>query len=774
MPPCASAEMRPTETHCTVACHPQGRLSFVSMIRPSQAVLRAVLVVFGGAVTFSTAACGSGHGHGSPVHSAERATVAGNEVSDDAFAGAVRDLLVSEPGSKERALRLQGVVSRQMSRAADRFKSKDRERAVNSLAGAMAIVHAGELTPEMLGPNGYSALRSASDEFARRGDEGRARASYEMLSRIAPAQERADIKSHLDAINAWTRDTGGGGTMQTAGALEAAAVTRHLLEPSKEARDDAAAKTIDFVEKALQVRAARRARNAQISREEGMEAVRALETGPTVLAALYLRNVDAQGALKALETPSLREITRPELVKALEAVIEKPDSDKWLDVARMLRPPPRQGRGEEEDFGRDTDLLRIASFAAATEAYRLDPTSPEPAAFVSAMLTDFGMGEASPAVVADAVKAQKDPRIVGLGLALTMQAMGTALEAEEPDSVRRTFNASQPILAAADAVKRVQPSPAKVYAMMGEIEIREGRLADARKLLDAAVSREKTGATLLSLARLDYHDGQVKNALERLQQALASEDVAKDAALRGEILLLQSDITREQGDSGGARKPLADALKDLAKARSATEGDDRARVERLIARALDRFGAGPSALKALERALEAAPRDKRQSAATIGQIVGRAFVKGDLAGARDGLLRGVAAELGREDIVYYALWVKLLERQMRVPSDGSADRVLLNASEDPRWIGKVAQFGAGKVNSADLVAAARTPTQKTEALFYSAMDRKISGDSKGADDALKQVVGSAGLDLMEVALAREILSGTRAQLGGPVPEVGLP
>ena len=125
----------------------------------------------------------------------------------------------------------------------------------------------------------------------------------------------------------------------------------------------------------------------------------------------------------------------------------------------MLRPPPRQARAEDEDFGRDSELLRVASFAAATEAYRLDSTSPEPAAFVAAMLVDLGMGEAAPAVLVDAVKAQKDPRIVGLALAITMQAMGRALEADEPDSVRRTFRAAAPILAAADAQKKTQPSP---------------------------------------------------------------------------------------------------------------------------------------------------------------------------------------------------------------------------------------------------------------------------------------------------------------------------
>ncbi len=724
-------------------------------------------------VAMAIAACGPARGrYGHPVHSAERATVAGTEVSDEAFAGAVRDLLASEPNSKERALRLEGVVGRQMARVATRFKSKERDRAVSSLAGAMYLVHAGELTNQMLGSRGYEALRSASDEFARRGDEGRARASYEMLARVAPPAEKADIKAHLEAISAWTKDTAGGGVMQTAGALEAAAVQRHLLEPSKEARDEAIAKTMDFIEKAAAVRTARRARGTQVSRDEGLEAVRALETGATVLAAIHLRNADAQGALAAIE--KVKEVARPELLRALEAVVEKPESDKWLDLARMLRPPPRQQHSEEEDFGRDAELLRVASFASAAEAYRLDATSPEPAAFVAAMLVDLGMGEAAPAILVDAVRAQKDPRIVGLALAITMQAMGRALEADEPDSVRRTFRAAQPILLAADTAKKVQPSPARVYGMMGDIEMREGRLDDSRKLLTASADREKTGSVLLSLARLDWHDNQAKTAESRIKEALGAEDVAKDPALRGEVLLLQSDITREAGDANGARKPLEGALRDLAKARGAAEGDDRARIERLIARALDRFGAGSSASKALERALEAAPRDKRQAAATIGQIVGRAFVKNDLAAARDGLGRGLSAELPREDLVYYAIWVRVLERQMKTPGESMAEKVLTDASTDPRWIGRVASFGAGKLKAQDLVAAAQTPTQKTEALFYTAMDKRISGDVKGADDALRQVVGSAGLDLMEVALARELLSGARAQIGGPVPEVGLP
>ncbi|MBX3233091.1 MAG: hypothetical protein KIT84_13050 [Labilithrix sp.] len=734
------------------------------------------------ALSIAAAACGGTRPrYGQPVHHAERVTRADVAVSEEQFPLALRDLLASEPQSRERQQRLAGVVARQMTRVSERFLAKNRDNALASLAGAMYLVRAGELTNEMLGPNAHTALKAASEELAKRGDDGRARAAYELLLRVAPPQEKADIKGHLDAIAAWTRDTGGTGPVQTAGALESAAVMRYLLEPSVEARDEAIARTLDFIDKAVLVKQQRRNRQAPpISREEGMEAVRALETGTTVLVAIHLRSGDPHGALAALEKANGKDpqMTRPELMGALKAVVDRPDTDRWLDLARMVR-PPRDQRGprdpEEEDFGKDVDLLRVASFVSACEAYRLDATSADASGFVAAMLVDLGMGEAAPAVLVDAVKETKDPRFLGYGLAVTRAGIERALETDEAGAARRTFKSAEPILAAADAQKaRVQPSPARLYALMGEIEIREGRLDDARKLLDASMERERSGAVALNLARLDWHGGKTKEALDRLAGALQTDDVAKDPALRAEVHLVTSDIQRAQGDANAARKPLEGALRDLAKARGTAEAEDRARIEILIARVLDRFGANKSADKALARALEAATRDKRTAAVTIGQIVGRAFVRGDLEAARDGLARAQAQELGRDDIVYDALWVRLLERQQRKADDPTAEKILLGASDDPRWIGKIAAFGAGKIKAADLVAAAQTPTQKTEALFYAAMERKVSGDAKGADDGLKQVVSSPGLDLVEFSFARDMLDGARAHVGGPVPEVGLP
>ena len=512
-------------------------------------------------------------------------------------------------------------------------------------------------------------------------------------------------------------------------------------------------------------------------REEVGEALRALQTGGTVLAALYLRDADARGALAAIDKAQARDLVRPELLAALTAAADKPDAERWIDVLHALQ-PPRDPHGEEEEGGDDRDLVRAASFAVAMEAFRIDPSQVESAGAVAAGLQELGMADASPLVLVDAVKAHRDPRIVSGALAIAMHAMGSEVEAEDADGARRAFKASAGLLAIADDkafAQKLQPSAAKVRAFMGEIEVREGRLDEARALLEASDKGEKSGSVLLALSRIERHDGHVAKALEDLRNGLSAPDAMRDPALRGEILLETSDLTREQGDVGKARTPLTEALKALTKARNTPDADDRARVERVLARVLDRFGATQPAQRALDRAFEAAPRDKHQAAATVGLLVGRAFVRGDLKAAREGLARGIAADLEAEDLVYYALWVRLLERQLRQPTDGVADRVFGSVLDDGRWVGRLAAFGAGLVKAPALLASAKTPAQKTEALFYGAMDRRAAGDAKGAEEDLKRVIGANGIDLMEVAIARDLLSGKNAQIGGPLPpEAGSP
>jgi tetratricopeptide (TPR) repeat protein len=311
---------------------------------------------------------------------------------------------------------------------------------------------------------------------------------------------------------------------------------------------------------------------------------------------------------------------------------------------------------------------------------------------------------------------------------------------------------------------------------MGEIELHEGRIDEARKLLQQSVDEEKSGSVLLSLARIEWRDGQTQAALDHLRDALEAHDSARDPALRGEILLTISDVTHDKGDAAAARTPLTEALKELVQNRNAApDADSRARVERVLARVLDRFGAAQPAQRALERAYAAAPGDKRQATQTIELLVGRAFVRADLPSARDGLQRAMATDLADDDLIYFALWVRLLERQLHVPTDGTPDRVFASVSDDGRWAATLARFGEGKLKGDELVARAKNPIQKYEALFYSAMDHRASGDTKGGDELLRQVVAGTGLELSEVTLARDMLDPGKSQVGGPLPpDVAIP
>jgi hypothetical protein len=648
------------------------------------------------------------------------------------------------------------------------------------VSGALYLVHTREAVRGIFGAAGPDAIKAAARELSLRGDEGRAHALYDLTLSIAPD---AETQRHLAALEVWMRDAvAGGGELESAGALERVAVRRRLLEPSDAALTDAVKVTGDWIAQAIVLRDKFRKTRVQPQREEGAEAWRALETGPVVLASLYLRDANVSGALAALDHVQARELLeseRPQFAAALEAAAQEPTAAHCLDLLGQLRPLAGHEPGrDEEDFVDDRDLFGAAAFALAGECYRLDPTVPQVALTVGVALEELGMAEATPAVLAEAVRTHPDARVTSEALALSLDAMASEEDAGDPDAARRTFMAARPLLAVASdkaLAGKIHPSAARLRAAMGEIDLREGRIDDARGLLKQSADEEKSGSVLLSLARIDWRDGQTQPALSHLTDALSAPDVVHDPALRGEILLLMSDVARDKGDAAAARTPLTQALKELVQSRGVQGPDERARIERVLSRVLDRFGAVQPAQRALERAYAAAPGDRHQVAQTIELLIGRAFVRADLPSAREGLQRALGTDLDADDLVYFALWVRLLERQLRVPTDGAPDRVFESIADDGRWVATLARFGEGRLKGDDLILRASTPIQNYEALFYSAIDRRASGDTKGGDDLLRQVVAGTGLELSEVSLARDILDPRRTQAGGPLPpDVSIP
>ena len=144
--------------------------------------------------------------------------------------------------------------------------------------------------------------------------------------------------------------------------------------------------------------------------------------------------------------------------------------------------------------------------------------------------------------------------------------------------------------------------------------------------------------------------------------------------------------------------------------------------------------------------------------------VGRALVRRDLPAARTALKRGLEGDVADEDLVYAGLWLWLLERELKVPTDGTAERALKAGQNRASWTAKLAAWASGKLSDADLGTAAQTSSQKVEVAFYTAMARKVTGDPAGTE-RLRDVVKSPIIDLLEVQLARELLAPrVRAEL----------
>ncbi len=416
-------------------------------------------------------ACGGGP-QGPQSHlPGEGRTAASTEVTDDAFANAVRDLLSSAPNSAERNTRLEGVLGRQMDRAHGLFHRKSGERGLMSVKGGLYLVRAGDLKATTLGPHGVEALSSAVRELSQHGDEGRSRALYEVLLRIAPQAQRADVQWHLDALATWKKDgdavnveTGANAGMDAASDAQRIALARALLEPSKEALDDATKATIAWFQAASHPL-------PSWSHWDRVERVRAIQSSASTIIALHLRDADPRGAMDALDD-KLRQSAPRHLFAAVAALADKQDGERWREVLDALL-PNEEG---EDDPVIDRDLLAAALMTTATEAYRADPTALKPALTLAELLQSFGMGEASPAVLVDACKAHPDGVSLEQSLGIAERALEGATEVDDPDAARRTYRAAEPILAIAEHTKlQLKTSPARVRGTMGEIELREGR-----------------------------------------------------------------------------------------------------------------------------------------------------------------------------------------------------------------------------------------------------------------------------------------------------------
>lgn len=680
------------------------------------------------------------------------------KIDDAEFATTVNQLLLSRdrgPGDLEK---LAGAVRLQLTRAEARYAARKLEAGNDALTGAFLLLRTGELPPNVLGGLDAPLMRGA-DEAARVGNAGRARALYRKLEYVLPQGAKlSDVQDHLAALEAWERPTVSESRLEAAGRRERASVQEALIDVSADtlgkARDDVTA----WVHAALDSDVAERPITTPDERDEALEAYSAVRGGGAVLIGLYLRHGDPLGALRALDEADLSRVVPPALRDRLQRAGEDDDARAWLDLFRLYNGSSEGDASPETAL--DHELTRGAAFGAALGLYRSAPGDAQAALPLSMLLVELGMPDVASTVLAQNVDRTAGVEPVSFALALVMRAIVQEEAVGDIQSSRRTFENAQPLLRLAEDPRlgQVTPRPGRIQYVMGALEAKNGALDRALPLFKASVETNPTVPALQSLAAIERQRGRADDAVRSLAAALTLARSSGDVLAEAECEELTFQIERDRGQAAAANAALGRALERVLTARKLdTVPENVARSERLLARVLESYGEALMARKASERALQASQSNVRQIAATLTDVARRALVMADLRSARMATQEAMKAGLPAEDLVYIALWQKLLEKQLGA-RDGLTEEAFSSLSEHGGWVGTLRDWGRGRTSDEQLLAAAKDEVQRTEARFYAAMSARASGQPGAGVEGLRSVAQSRTIDLVEVGIAHDLLA----------------
>jgi hypothetical protein len=694
-------------------------------------------------------------------------------VDDAAFAASAYRVLVGADTGAKRASLVAGVVARQLERARARFDSDRPENGYASLQGAFFLMRRGEYRREAF-THAAPALEQGAAVAARAGEEGYSLALYSLLDGLLPpGPNRDDVETHLQALASFHAMTSASGPLVAAGADARASAQRALLDSSDEQFRDASQRLLTWIGKA---RAAGQGDIGSHSNADREEAYRALRGGGYALVALYLRHADPLGALTAVDEAGLDRAVSPDLRARLEATAQEDDPEAWQDLFRLYDSLAREVQAV---LSLDPRLFEGAAWGTAVSLFRAEPGSFRGAMPLASRLVDYGMAEVAPLVLASGLARGASPEQLAAALALALNATVAEAEAGQQDAARRTFEGSAPLLELASSkpfAGRVSPSPARFRYVMGALEAGRGDLARAEPLLQAAVQEEPSVDALRVLAAISRQKRDVPATLKLLERARSLAEKNGSPTDEADIWHTEFEVLRDSGDHAGSAQALEHALtRALDATRQSRPGSAQARAERLLAHVLEHYGDVAALKRATERAYDAAASDVNQLSATITDAARRALTRHDLAAGRNALARAMDASLPADELVYIALWLELIEHQLGVPTDGSVEDAFGAMDEAPGWSGRLRAWGRGRLGDGDLLAAARDPAQRTEALFYTTMAHRAAGDAN-TDAELEKVARSEAVNLVELGIARDLLAiKSGAEAGYKLPAgVNLP
>ncbi len=722
-----------------------------SIGRPRSGPARALVLAAALALPAGSIGCGPALTH--PETALGLPGIVPSPIQDREFAEHLHAVL--RGAEKDATARRLGVVKQQLSHASARFDGGAEDRGLKSVLGAFYLMRQGDSAGVLADAATARALDGTIRRVSARGDIGKARA---LLGLVLGARKAGklpgpveEIEAHIADLDRWVGETRRGSAIEKAGEAERAAVSRVLVDPSGPALDDASRAISSWIDLAIEHNITFRQTGRRPTQEEAIESTRALESGSATLVAMYLRLGDLDGALAQIEASSVRRVIDPDFYRVLKTASQSNDGRAWKTVFAELDRQTSDKVGGE--IGVDEELLDAAFFNVALEAYRRDSSDLSSAIELSRSLVTYGMSEAVPLVLADALGDSPKLGEVTTATRLLSAALDADASAGDFAATARTIAAAQRFIVIADKATEKTGGLAQLRFQIGSIQIHEGDLEAARANLEIATRQAPTAESLHTLALVTRQLGDAKVALDLATRAMDFRGA--DPLEEADAGILVYEIERDQGRRAEAAAALEHALRATLKAKGQQGGAAyRVRVERTLGRVLLAYGETAAAGRAFDRALDQVSGDRGLIGGTLLRTMGFCLLTKDAQRGRVALKKGREAGADDDDLVYAALWLSLLEKLAKTSSDGSTNEIFENAQGTGGWVGRLAQWGLGKLSDADLVAQAQTPPNKVEAAFYVAMRKRVTG---APDDAtLRSVAKSPVVDLLEVDLAREL------------------
>ena len=697
------------------------------------------------------------------------ATVEAAHVTNGAFGRAVHAILYSNQASAKRLSLLAGVVQQQLNRAAKRFETGHRAEGLAAVRGAVLLVRAGESRASMW-QSGSAALEAAANEIARSGNEGQAYALYTLLLKSQAKTATLDeARRHLEAIRGFDSHNHNHGPVETAGNLQRVTTHRALLEPSVESLNSASTATLNWLRTALHSDVTERFAEASFDREEAVEAFRAIRSGAATIAAIFLRHGDPLAALEFLEQNDLGRVVPAPLRDRLEHAAMGGDVQAYNDLFRLFESATE---AEEPETAIDSDIAAGAAFGVAVELYRRAPESVSAAGPLATLLVEYGMSEAVPHLLIPALGKNPNADSLAFSLELVEHALVACGQVSEIDGARQLYLGSTPIVSMAEQPRllpRFQAKLARLRFLLGAIETREGNLVQAQALLRQAAKGQSNLETWSLLAQVDRQLGDVVSALGSLARQIEVCREKANLSSESEALVNTYELEQQRGQSQAAATALEHALRRALEARqSARTPAEQSRAERTLARVLELFGDQLGAVRALNRARDAARSDTGQFTASVLEASRMALTHGDINAAKMAIREAKMGGLVPEDEVYIGTWLRILERQKHEVGDGTVEDAIGNLEDVSMWPARLRAWTLGQIEAKSLSDSASTPAQRTEALFYRAMQSRIEGNTNEFNQLLEQVVKSPSVELVELTIARDLL---RAAASRPAPKL---